>query len=166
MNTTCNQSISGVSLTSLTARSRAWHWTPAFLLAALALGCGGSEYDLAPVSGVVTLDGQPVPQAIVVFQPAGGKDKPNPGPSSSGSADAQGHYELKTLDGAAGAVVGSHRVKITTPRPPQNSANDSGIGQPVHKEIIPSRYNENTELTFDVPADGSTSADFKLTTKP
>jgi hypothetical protein len=137
--------------------------TAAFFLAAINPGCGDSaSYELAPVSGVVTLDGKPVPQALVVFQPIGGEDNPTPGPSSSAAADSEGWFELKTVQGESGAVVGKHRVKITTPSPAPPSDTDSGFAQPVHKEIIPSRYNSDSELTFEVPADGTTEANFPL----
>ena len=47
------------------------------LLLGAAAGCGEkSKY--VPVSGVVKLNGQPYPNAVVVFQPVGGKDNPNP----------------------------------------------------------------------------------------
>jgi hypothetical protein len=157
-----------ICITTSTTNNGTTPWRSlALLIVAAALGCGGStSYDVAPVSGVVTLDGQPVPEAHVVFQPIGGEDNLTPGPSSSGQADSQGRFELKTIRDEPGAVVGNHRVLITTPRPEQDWANDSGIGAPVHKEIIPARYNENSGLTFDVPADGTTTADFKLTTEP
>jgi hypothetical protein len=34
----------------------------------------------------------------------------------------------------------------------------------MHKEIIPARYNTASELTFEVTADGTDAADFRLTT--
>ena len=131
------------------------------------LGCGGSgDFELAPVSGVVTLDGNPVPQADVVFQPIGDKDHPIPGPSSNGKADAAGRFELRTIKDEAGAVVGNHRVLISSPRPAQDPSNDSGLTQPPFKDPIPAQYNTATTLTFEVPADGTTAADFPLKSKP
>ncbi len=139
----------------------------ALLLAGVSLGCGGSgSYGLAPVSGVVTLDGAPVAQAEVVFQPVGGEDNPTPGPSSMSRADAEGRYQLTTIRNEPGAVVGKHRIVITTPRPPQAGDSDSGFTAPVHKEVIPARYNNDTQLTFEVPAGGTNEANFELTSDP
>ena len=139
----------------------------ALLYGAACAGCGDSkEYELAPVSGVVTVDGAPAANVEVAFQPIGGAENPTPGPSSSARADGAGRFELLTIRDEPGAVVGQHRVLITTPRPARSSASDTDAGQPLHKELIPARYNTNTTLTFDVPADGTTAANFELKTKP
>ncbi len=144
---------------------------PKFIIAALLAivafcpGCGSSEHSLAPVSGVITLDGAPLAQVGISFQPMGSQENPNPGPGSGGQTDATGRFELTTMQGDSGAVIGKHRVVIASPRPPQDRANDSGF-QPVFKDPIPARYNDNSELTYEVPADGTAGADFKLTTTP
>jgi hypothetical protein len=116
------------------------------------------------VSGVVTLNGQPVANAIVQFQPTATADLETPIPASFGTADASGRYELKTVRDEAGAAVGQHRVSISSPQPPQEGSNDSGIGRTAWVDPIPAKYNTATELTYDVPADGTDAADFKLTT--
>ncbi len=79
-------------------------------------------------------------------------------------ADAAGRYELKTVKGNAGAVVGHHSVAIYSHREAQPSSSDVDVGPP-RKEMIPARYNVETTLTFDVPEGGTTSADFKLMSK-
>ena len=143
-------------------RRAAWLLAVSCVTAGGTVGCSDAAYELAPVSGVVTLDGKPVGQAVVVFQPIGSEDNMTPGPSSSGQADSEGHFALETIQGEPGAVVGNHRVKITTPQPAIAGNSDSGFAQPVHKEVIPARYNSDTELTFDVPEDGTTEANFPL----
>jgi hypothetical protein len=55
-------------------------------------------------------------------------------------------------------------VSISSPQPPQEGSNDSGIGRTAWVDPIPAKYNTATELTYDVPADGTDAADFKLTT--
>src|SRR6478672_13610229 len=57
------------------------------LLVALA-GCGQSGPQIAPVHGHVKLDGQPLANADVQFQPEGSQ-RP-----SSGRTDAEGRYDL------------------------------------------------------------------------
>jgi hypothetical protein len=117
---------------------------------------------LAPVSGIVTLDGQPVSGVRVTFQPSG-RDVENPGPGSSAFSDASGRYELKTVRDEPGAVPGQHTVRILNPEPEKAGSND-GAGPP-RKEIIPRRYEVSSDLTFDVPPDGTDAANFELSSK-
>ena len=127
-------------------------------------GCGGTEeYDLAPVSGRVTLGGKPLAGVKVSFQPASKRpDQPNPGPGSYGTTDEDGRYTLQTIEPVAdGAVVGLHRVRVTTKAPPQDPADDRA---PVFKEIIPRQWRDGSQ-TFDVPPEGTNQADFKLTSR-
>lgn len=129
-------------------------------------GCGSSsEFELAPVSGVVTLDGKPVPYTQIVFVPQGTGGKINPGPGSAASCDDQGRYQLATVRGDDGAVVGLHSVRISSVGPPPQTSGDTTIGPPP-KEAFPLQYNLDSTLTFDVPAGGTTAADFNLTTEP
>src|SRR3954453_22377178 len=86
------------------------------LLALVALcglpGCGADPYAMAPVSGRVTVDGQPVAGLRVSFEPIGGRHRPLPGPDSTAVTDADGRYTLSTTDaGRRGAVVGPCRVR-------------------------------------------------------
>jgi len=139
----------------------------AFAISALVVlfsgACGGSDsYDLAPVSGQVTLDGQPLPGALVNFQPVGGGGTASPGPGSVGRTDEQGRYALETVLGRTGAVVGSHRVRITTIQEDNTSASEDNPAGAPPEEPIPPRYNAASELVFDVPPSGTSSADFPL----
>jgi hypothetical protein len=129
----------------------------------LAAGCGRG-YQLAPVSGKVTMDNRPLAGAEVSFYPvAGGKDVPY----ASGTTDEQGNFKLAVLVNggtADGAVVGENRVMIS-----QNRIN--GPKKLLPKEMagnhdqVPAKYNRDSTLTFTVPAGGSTTADFALTSR-
>src|SRR5687768_9403934 len=62
-------------------------------------GCGGPEHpDVGRVSGVVTLDGQPLPEATVMFQPENGR-------ASVATTDSAGKYSMTYLDGVPGAKL-------------------------------------------------------------
>ncbi len=76
----------------------------AVCLAPLLLGCSGG-IKLAPAKGNVTLDGESVEGAAVMFVPDAG------GPTATGVTNAQGQFELHTTN-EPGALVGSHRVTI------------------------------------------------------
>jgi hypothetical protein len=125
------------------------------LLAAVVVGCGGGNR--ASVSGTVTLDGKPAEGATVSFTPESGAGGVG---ASYGKVDAAGRYTLETVIGDhRGAAVGRHRVSISLSQPnPQNPDRAA-------TERIPTRYNVNSELTFDVPSGGSDKADFALTSK-
>ena len=74
------------------------------------VGCGRG--DLAPVSGIVTVNGQPRENVRVVFAPKATAETSIAGPPSMGVTDANGRYELTTKEGDAGAVVGDHNVSF------------------------------------------------------
>lgn len=123
------------------------------LLALASLGgCGGPEHpDVGRVSGVVTLDGQPLPEATIMFQPTNGR-------ASQATTDAGGKYTLIYLDGVSGAKLGSHKVIIRTEIPGED-------GQPpIAKEKLPKKYHSETELTAEVKP-GSNTFDFPLTSQ-
>lgn len=81
---------------------------------AFIIGCGGGEKgpELAPVSGVVTLDGKPVANASILFNPTAG------GQPATGMTDASGKYTLRTKKPGDGAIVGAHGVGITMTKAP------------------------------------------------
>src|SRR5687768_16586496 len=76
--------------------------------AALLCGCGEEGLKLAPVEGTVLLDGAPVAEAGIMFQPA----DPKAGPPAVGTTDAEGKFALITAN-KPGALVGEHRVAIS-----------------------------------------------------
>lgn len=134
------------------------------LLVCLAMGgCTSSDRETAPVSGQITLDGKPLAGGSIVCQPIAPPGSVIAGKGSGGVCDADGRFTLETLDRKPGAVVGEHRVRIYGPRVEKSPPKD-GDGVKA-REIVPFRYNHNTELTLTVPAEGTTTADFKLLSK-
>ncbi len=134
-------------------------------LVALA-GCGGNEFDLAPVSGRITLDGKPLPGADVVFQPfESNAGTVNVGPGSFGHTDEQGNFTLKTMEGEAGAVVGKHHVTVTLPKEEadaQAALDNDEITKVI--SILPDKY-RNGEAEFVVPSGGTQEAEIKIPAK-
>ena len=124
------------------------------------VGCTQSEYPLAPVSGMVKLDGQPLADAVVNFQPMATEGN-NAGPGSTGRTDASGRFELTTMDDLNGAVVGKHKVRIYSYSPESPSVSDEDdANTPVEK--VPDQYNYRSRLEFEVPSAGTQAADFDL----
>lgn len=117
----------------------------------LTMGCSGAAKgfpDLAPVTGVVKLDGQPLANASVIFIPAKGAP-------SGAITNADGRYELRYRNGDPGAAMGEHRVQISTDLE-GTMARDA--------EKVPRKYNTQSELTANVTA-GANQVDFDLTKK-
>jgi hypothetical protein len=137
------------------------------LLAALLVlaGCSKGPYDVAPVSGRVTLNGQPVANVAVMFQPMAAGGNYNPGPGSYGITDADGRYTLKLIGKeTAGAVVGKHKVRIENYTDPGDPSDDRPRKAVKHANPIPLKYNQGEAiLDFDVPAGGTDKADWPLT---
>jgi len=140
-------------------------WILAAMVVAAA-GCGGDHVKVASVSGRVTLDGKPLANAFVQFQPmASGQSIETPGPPSVGTTDADGRFELTLSQGGKkGAVIGQHRVRFSTFRE-ESKAKDSDETEVTQRETVPPQYNARSEVTFIVPESGSTTADFALDAK-
>ena len=136
-----------------------WLLVPIGLLSWLVAGCGGQQYPLAPVAGHVQLNGSPLAGALVGFEPVRQGERLDAGPGSYGTTDAAGHYTLRSLDGDEGAVVGQHRVWIRTFRAKEGPNGEVIMVAP---ERVPSRYNSQTELTFEVKEGGTEEAIFDL----
>lgn len=138
------------------------------LLAALAVaatGCGAGSYKTATVSGRVTLNGQPLADAAVMFNPVATPGNVAPGPGATGVTDADGRYTL-TLVGKTtkGAVVGKNRVEITMMKHDNPDPADDRPQRPKATVKIPARYHsKDSKLEFDVPSGGTDSANFELT---
>jgi hypothetical protein len=122
------------------------------------LGC--SDCKIASVSGTVKLDGEPLPNAVVIFQPLGDGEV-NPGVGSIGRTNDRGEYCLCLIGGGNGAVRGTHRVEISCPIDDgQNCPDEDRATKPPNK--VPDRYNAESKTTFEVKR-GENKADFDLT---
>lgn len=122
-----------------------------------AAGCGGRS-DLppvAPVHGVVTYEGQPLPRGMVYFVPTAADAK---APMASGEIGPEGKYVLYTSD-QKGALVGSHRVRVFATEKPKDETDT------FPKLLIPERYNDEATsgLTYDVKAGVDNEINITLT---
>jgi hypothetical protein len=118
---------------------------------------------VASVSGRVTLDGKPLPKASITFAPMFSKDNINPGPTAAGMTDAEGRYTLYIDQNNPGAVVGKCRIYITTLlTDPAFDDRDSGPAVKRPKDKVPEKYNQKTEIVYDVPTGGTDDANFDL----
>lgn len=96
-------------------RGFSWAVPVAIVLAALG-GCGRpAGVEFAPVTGRVTVNGQPLAAGTIHFMPD--ESKGTSGPMSTGVLQSDGSFALRGPGQHAGAMVGSHRVYLTLPLP-------------------------------------------------
>jgi hypothetical protein len=130
------------------------------VLAVLLSGCS-NEPRTVPVSGRVTLDSKPLPNATLQFVPVQGADETTPRPSAFGTTEEDGRYSLvlNTSSNTKGALVGKYKVIILL------GARSEAETKPTYHKQLPERYNRRTQLECEVPAEGRNDADFNLTSK-
>jgi hypothetical protein len=81
-------------------------------------GCSsGGDFSTAKVEGQVVFQGQGVANAAVVFTPVAERDAAISGKSANGNADVNGSFTLSTYKMGDGAIVGKHRVSVSTEDP-------------------------------------------------
>ena len=116
------------------------------LVVVVLTGCGSGGLELAPVEGVVTLDGTPLEGATVLFHPAEG------GKPATGTTDAEGKFTLTTRNFGEGAQVGMNNVSVCKEKKTESSANveEGEIADVVYE--TPAKYAspKTSELSVDV----------------
>ncbi|QDU09775.1 carboxypeptidase-like regulatory domain-containing protein [Gimesia aquarii] len=134
-------------------------------------GCGGAE-DTRParnvVSGVVTYNGTPVEEAIVVFRPA----EQAGGQTANGRTNAEGAFTMGTFEGTDGVVAGDYKVMISKMETtgssdalPEDDPNydPNPKPEPPPKNLLPEKYAsvDTSGLTVSVK-DGEDKKDLKF----
>ena len=147
-------------------------------ICAVVFGCRGSEdINVYPVTGVVTLNGKPLGNASIIFNPA---MTPSLGRLATARTDQQGKFTLYT-ENRRGAGVCSYTVTVIAeeesaerpdPRADRNAAASSTpgklpISQKPGKLRVPEMYTKQEEsgLTFTV-LNESNHFEIKLTSEP
>ncbi len=120
-------------------------------------GCGGGP-NLVPVSGKVTLDGQPAKEGSVSFVQEGG-----PKPIGVGALVLDGQYALSKTNGLS---PGKYRVEVRIPIPTGKTLVDPDTHEKIQetKEGAARQFNTMSNLTADVST-SSTVFDFEVTSK-
>jgi len=114
------------------------------------IGCGG-DVATGTVSGTVSYDGKPIENGAINFLAADGS-------GSGGGTIKDGKYTATNVrpgnnkvEVSGSKVVGQKKL-YNTPNSP---------AQDVTAELVPAKYNKNTELTFEVKV-GSNEKNFDL----
>jgi len=155
--------------TALVARWRLRSlWMLCFAVALTAPGCGGSsgkKIDRQSISGSVTLDGAPLDQGTIRFEPMSDvKEK-----TAAGSLIQAGRYAISAAEGlppgkyivSISAVEGAASTPAADPQDAMNAA----AKETPKADRIPAKYNKNSELVVEIKS-GSNQHDFPLTSMP
>ena len=106
---------------------------------AFATGCGNSGPATAPVSGTVTYNGKPVPNAHVSFVPSDASRR-----AAEGLTDTSGRFILGTFSANDGAIVGKYKIGVIANGPPRPAKPGEGSGMPGEtmpgEPVIPKKY--------------------------
>ena len=133
----------------------------ACLLTALAVahGCGAkvpANPTTYAVHGKVTLDGQPLKQGYVRFDPA----VPGKGTPAEGQIKADGGYEARSFVGQSGTTPGEYKVSLAAiPRAQEGEVSAEPLA-------VPEKYlKPDTSDVSKTVASGDNSIDIELTSK-
>lgn len=142
-------------------------------LCAVNAGCGEPEQPKLsaqarfPVSGVVKVDGKPLPGAVVVFLPVDSTK----GTLVQSDTDEQGKYNLKYAGTFDGAASGKYKVQVSYMIGPSGKTQGLSARSALApsqdlinaKELLSADYSDlgKTVLEVDVP-DGGLTKDFDL----
>ena len=122
-----------------------------FLITAAVVLSGCNSEGTRPVTGIVTLDGEPLSDVFVTYYPIGGGRG-----NSNAQTDDQGRYALRYTSTAKGAIPGNYKVLISKTKKMPNG---------VEKELLPARYNTKSELIAEIQSSGTNVFNFDLTSK-
>ncbi len=138
---------------------RGWY-LPAIVVFCFVTGCSQQKLrdGYVDVRGTVKLDGDPLPNAQVVFETESGK--------SFARTDRNGNYVAQYNKAMKGAGTGPAIVRISTKEVfPDDDVSDLAIdpksGDHIKPELVPEKYNRKSELQIEI-TDGGAPYDFEL----
>ena len=133
------------------------------------LGCTASKDrwtkarpEVYPTSGIVTLKGEPLEGAMVVFLSPDGKH------SAHGRTDDDGKFVLMTFRERDGAVAGTHQVTVTKTEYIEKRTAYDTPGEPsvarIPKQLLPAKLSkpETSGLSAEVTPQGPNFVELEL----
>ncbi|WP_157369279.1 hypothetical protein [Zavarzinella formosa] len=122
-------------------------------------GCGKEGPPTAEVSGVVMLDGVPVPEGSITFTPVEGTLG-----ATAGGVIKNGKYQISADKGPG---IGKNKVSINYPKETGKRVPDAsspGKDRTEVTEAIPAKYNSASTLVHPITT-GKNTLDFDLKSK-
>ena len=110
------------------------------------IGCGTENVQRAAVKGEVLLDGQPLAEGRILFEPTGDTKGP-----AAGASITDGNFEITAEQGV---VVGRNLVRINSNKPTGKKIKSSVSNDMLDETVegIPEKYNSQSKLEKDVEA--------------
>jgi hypothetical protein len=131
-----------------------------FAVAILVCGCSEDPLGRHAVSGTVNLDGAPLKEGNINFQPTDGQ------PTSGGAPITGGKFSVPR---AQGLVNGKYLISINAPVPGTGGqpAADAMPGDPPAppNELIPANWNVASDHYIEVKKEGPFAFEFDITSK-
>ncbi|HWL08015.1 MAG TPA: hypothetical protein VNQ76_06415 [Planctomicrobium sp.] len=136
-----------------------------FVFIVMSAGCGGSRSKgdrpaTVRARGVVTYQGEPVTDAVVVFQPS-----TQGGFAASALTDQKGEFDLKTFPPDSGAVPGMYAVAILKVSQEDIYSEETQKASVARlRSLIPSQYSNASKsgLNVEIPPKGTEQLVFDL----
>jgi hypothetical protein len=148
------------------------------ILAVLMLGCGSGDPLGVGVSGIVTYKGQPIKEGLISFIPLEGTNGPKAGaniddgkfaiPRRGALVPGKYRVEIRAFEDGGKETAKSTQQSQMFGRPLEQITTDPGAAEQLQKlrmeknNIIPARYNDNSELTKELPNEHQVTMDFEL----
>jgi hypothetical protein len=148
------------------------------ILVLLVVGCGSDEPLGVGVSGTVTYKGEPIKEGLITFIPIEGTNGPKAGanidegkyaiPRRGALAPGKYRVEIRAFEQTGKETAKSTQQSQMFGRPIEKISSDPAVAQELEKlkmerkNVIPTRYNETSELTKDLPNESQVKVDFEL----
>jgi hypothetical protein len=120
-----------------------------FLGMSVSVGCGKPEPQVVPVSGLVTLDGQPLAEGFLYFKTI--------------QTGALERFDIKSGEFKGTAQIGTRRVEVCAHRPKIVIIDGKKVEVP--DNIIHPSFNTESKLIAEVTADGPNRFTFNVKKK-
>lgn len=119
---------------------------------ALIVGCNRPAFTVAPVHGMIMIDGQPLKEGKVMFAPIAQGEQRNPGKPAIGKIGSDGSYRLTTFSKDDGAVIGEHWATIFKVGDlPEGVPDFDRFTSPTKVAVVAGKDNEiDVKLTRDI----------------
>src|SRR5262245_60061449 len=115
-----------------------------------AAGCAPAP---VAVHGYVTLDAQPLNEAVILFVPV------EQGHKQTGGEIISGHYRIAGEDGL---TPGKYRVEVADNPPISHARGSRRASSASARRVLPAKYAHESPLTAEVTRNGTTEFNFDL----
>jgi hypothetical protein len=133
------------------------------------VGCSDPPFPVAPVQGIVTIDGAPMLNGKIMFAPTAQGGKLNSGRPGFGHIQSDGSYTLSTYGDGDGAVIGQHWVSVINAETAMSAAVPKSVEMRATGKFAVNKHNFRRitfpRQTVTVDADRENKIDIALTSQ-